>query len=431
MAIWGSRSIAAMAIAALASFSVVACGSSPRESPGVSSTSITFGTHQPLSGAGTPGSNEIAPASQAFFDYVNDHGGVFGRKLHLIIKDDASNPPNALDAVRQLVLQDRVFGIYEGQGTRTHAAVVAFLAAQKVPDVFVASGCPCWDSPPDNPQTFGWQPNYTIEGKILGGYIRRHFPRQKVAVLYQNDDFGQGGLAGVKDEVPLVDIVSTQPYQSGATTLAPQLGAIKFSGATVLVEFTAPKYTAIAQLASAGLQYKPRLVISRAGIESTTSGALTRTSSGGKASAAAMTEGAITDDYLPPSGDGSNPWIRLFKRIHDRYDPSAPFDGNVVYGMASAYTLVQALEAAGKSLTRDALVKAIESAGARWSGPGLVPFRYSSTDHGGYAGAKLGQVLGGKIVLFGTPVITDPSGGSPLTPYKRPQPPPPASGTPR
>src|SRR5437588_6460905 len=219
--------LAAAAAFAAASAGVTACGSSSgggsSSAPGVTSTSITFGTHQPLTGPAAPGYSEIAAASQAYFNYVNANGGVFGRKIHLIIKDDAYNPTNTVNVVHQLVLQSHVFGIYEGLGTPTHTKVVGFLNASQVPDIFVASGCPCWDNGSGQPNTFGWQPNYTIEGKILGQYIKQHFAGQKVAVLYQDDDFGQGGLKGIEDEVPAADIVSKQAYQVGTTTLAPEL----------------------------------------------------------------------------------------------------------------------------------------------------------------------------------------------------------------
>jgi hypothetical protein len=121
---------------------------------------------------------------------------------------------------------------------------------------------------------------------------------------------------------------------------------------------------------------------------------------------------------------------QLFMKIHEQYDPSGPFDGNVVYGMASAYTLVQALQASGKNLTRQGLVKAVEQFGAGWKGPGLVPFRYSTTLHGGYGGAEMGQVRGGKIVLFGGPLVTDPTASSPITASPGTQPAPPANGIP-
>ena len=287
--------------------------------------------------------------------------------------------------------------------------------------MFVASGCPCWDNGTTQPYTFGWQPNYTIEGKILGQYIKQHFAGQKVGVLYQDDDFGQGGLAGIEDEVPASDIVAKEPYQPGVTTLAPQITAIKAAKAQVLVDFTVPIYTAIGQLTSFTLGYKPQLVVSNVGIDPTTVGGLLKTISKGKASGTALIEGAITDGYLPSPTDTSNPWIQLFMKVHAQYDASAPFDGNVEYGMANAYTLVQALQAAGKNLTRQGLVNAINTTRRKWTGPGLVPFRYSTTDHGGYGGAEMGQVRNGKIVLFGGPLTTT-RRRRPITPYTGTQP---------
>ena len=429
-----TRCLVPATIALAASVAIAACGSSgggsSSNTPGVTATSITFGTHQPLTGPAAPGYSEIAAASQAYFNWVNAHGGVFGRKIHLIIKDDAYNPTNTVNVVHQLVLQSHVFGIFEGLGTPTHTKVVGFLNASKIPDLFVASGCPCWDKGSSQPDTFGWQPNYTIEGKILGQYIKQHFAGEKVGVLYQDDDFGQGGLAGIEDQVPAADIVSKQPYQPGVTSLASQITAIKSSGAKVLVDFTVPIYTAIGQLTSFTLGYHPQLVISSVGIDPTTVGALLKTISKGKASGTALIEGAITDGYLPSNTDTSNPWIQLFMKVHAQYDASAPFDGNVEYGMANAYTLVQALEAAGKNLTRQAVVNAVDKSGASWMGPGLVPFRYSATEHGGYGGAELGQVRNGKIVLFGGPLTSDPTASSPITPYSGSQPAPPASGIP-
>jgi branched-chain amino acid transport system substrate-binding protein len=430
----GTNRLAAIMVVAALAAAIVGCGSSggggSSSAPGVTATSITFGTHQPLTGPAAPGYSEIARASQAFFDYVNAHGGVFGRKIHLTIKDDAYNPTNTVNVVHQLVLQSHVFGIFEGLGTPTHTKVVSFLNASKVPDIFVASGCPCWDNGSSQPYSFGWQPHYTIEGKILGQYIKQHFPGQKVGVLYQDDDFGQGGLAGIEAEVPASQIVAKQAYQSGTTTLAPQITAIKSANAKVLVDFTVPIYTAIGQLTSFTLGYKPQLVVSSVGIDPITVAGLLKTVSKGKASGTALIEGAITDGYLPSSSDASNPWIQLFMKIHSQYDASAPFDGNVEYGMANAYTLVQALKAAGKNLTRQALVNAINTAGASWKGPGLVPFRYSNTDHGGYEGAAIGQVKNGKIVLTGKPLVTTPASGSPITPYNATQPAPPATGIP-
>ena len=455
MSVRGTKTLAYVGVIAAVVLSVAACGSSSSSStsssgatssgpssssssgnnggataPGVTATSITLGTHQPLTGPAAPGYSEIAPASQAFFNYVNAHGGVFGRKIQLIIKDDAYNPTNTVNVVHQLVLQSNVFGIYEGLGTPTHTKVVGFLNASRVPDIFVASGCPCWDDGTTQPYTFGWQPNYTIEGKILGQYIKQHFAGQKVGVLYQDDDFGKGGLAGVQDELPASDIVSKQPYESGTTTLAPEITALKSSGAKILVDFTVPIYTAIGQLTSFTLGWKPQLVVSSVGIDPITVAGLLKAISKGKASGTGLIEGAITDGYLPSNTDTTNPWIQLFMKVHSQYDASPPFDTNVEYGMASAYTLVQALEAAGPHLTRQGLINAIEQHGASWTGPGLVPFRYSTSDHGGFGGAEIGQVKDGKIVLSGKPLTTTPESGSAITPFTGTQPAPPASGIP-
>jgi ABC-type branched-subunit amino acid transport system substrate-binding protein len=407
---------------------IAGCGSSSSSSaPGVSATSITFGSHQPLTGPAAPGYSEIAPASQAFFDYLNAQGGIYGRKIHLTYKDDAYNPAQTVNVVHELVLQDKVFGIFEGLGTPTHTKVVGFLNSSKVPDMFVASGCPCWDNGTSQPYTYGWQPNYTIEGKILGQYIKQHFAGKKIGVFYQDDDFGNGGLTGIKDEVPASQIVSAQAYQPGGTNVAPQISAIKAAGAQVLVDFTVPIYTALGQLTSFTLGYTPQLVVSNVGIDPTTVGGLLKTFSKGKAGTA-LIEGAITDGYLPSTADLSNPWVALFKKIHDRYDASAPFDGNVEYGMANAYTLAQALQVAGKNLTRQGLINAVNTTGSKLLGPGLVPFRYSKSNHGGYGGTEIGQVRNGQIVLSGGPLVTDPTSSGPITPYTTAQPAPPASG---
>jgi ABC-type branched-subunit amino acid transport system substrate-binding protein len=428
------RRLIAAAVTAVLAVAAVGCGSSSSgggsSAPGVTAHSITFGTHQPLTGPAAPGYSEIAPASQAFFNYVNAHGGVFGRKVHLIIKDDAYNPTNTVNVVHQLVLQSKVFGIFEGLGTPTHTKVVSFLNASKVPDLFVASGCPCWDNGGSQPETFGWQPNYTIEGKILGQYLKQHFAGAKVGVLYQDDDFGKGGLQGIQDELPASSIVAKEPYQSGTTTLASQVTAIKSAKATVMVDFTVPIYTAIAQLTSFTLGFKPQLAVSNVGIDPITVGGLLKAVSKGKVSGTALIEGAITDGYLPSNTDASNPWIQLFEKVHAQYDSKVPFDGNVEYGMANAYTLVQALKAAGKSLTRQNLVNAIDKQGSKWTGPGLVPYRYGGSQHGGFGGAEMGKIQNGKIVLFGGPLTTTPAAGSAITPYTTQQPAPPSSGVP-
>ncbi len=388
------------------------CGSSGSSSsaPGVTKTTVLIGSHQPLTGPAAPGYSEIAPAAKAFFQYLNAQGGVNGRKINLIYKDDGYNPTKTVEVTKQLVLQNKVFAIWGGLGTPTHTKVVDFLNSSRVPDLFVSSGCPCWDDGAKHPYTFGWQPNYTIEGKILGQYIKQQFAGKKIGVFYQDDDFGQGGLAGLKQQLGS-QIVAAKPYQPTVTNVAPQITAFQKAGADVLVDFSIPAFTALERLTSFKLGYKPQLVVSNVGIDPTTVGGLLKSFSKGKADTA-LIEGAITDAYLPSTSDSSNGWIQLFQKIHDQYDAKAPFDGNVEYGMASAYTFAQALQNAGKNPTRQGLVDAVEKGG--FTGPGLVPFRYSKDEHGGFAGGKIASIKNGEIVVQGQPMVTDPGNG-PIT----------------
>lgn len=421
---------AAGVAAALALTGVLAaCGSSGSSSgssstPGVTANSVTIGSHQPLTGVAAPGYDEIAPASQAFFKYVNAHGGINGRKINFVYKDDAYDPTQTVTVVKQLVLQDHVFGIVEGLGTPTHSKVVDFLNASKVPDLFVASGCLCWNEPQQHPYTFGWQPDYTVEGKILGQYISKHFAGKKVAYFLQDDDFGHDGAKGLDMEIPKSQVVSRQFYQPGNTNVGPQIAAIKASGAQVLVNFTVPAYTALAELTSFKLGYHPQMVTSNVGSDPTTLTGLLQSFSKG-AAGGSMIDGMITDGYLPPFSDSSNAWVALFKKVHDQYDAKAPLDGNVEYGMAVAYTFAAALKAAGKDLTRQDIVNAVET--ANLAGPGLVPFRFSKTNHSGLEGVEIGTIQGGQVKLSGTPLITD-DGSGPITPYTAAQPTPTQTG---
>jgi branched-chain amino acid transport system substrate-binding protein len=402
-------------------------GGNTASAPGVTATTVTIGSHQPLTGVAAPGYSEIAPASNAYFKYVNAHGGVNGRKIIYKYLDDGYNPAKTVTVVHQLVLQDKVFAVFNGLGTPTHQQVVPFLNQQKVPDLFVASGCLCWNAPSTEPETFGWQTDYTIEGKILGQYISQKFKGQKIAIFAQGDDFGHNGVKGLQDEVPASQIATTQYYDPTNTNVAPQVQKLQQSGAKIVVSFSVPAFTALLQLTSLQLQYQPKLVVSNVGSDPKTLAGLLTSFSKGKANGGQLIQGIITDGYLASPADPSNSWIQLFQKIHDTYIPKLPFDGNVEYGMAAAYTFVQALKAAGQNPTRDSIVKAIES--SHFSGPGLVPFAFSGSSHAGFTGAQIGVIKGTAIKLLGTPMTTDDGTGA-LTPYTTPQPQAPASGIP-
>jgi branched-chain amino acid transport system substrate-binding protein len=398
--------------------------------PGITSTTITIGSHQPLTGPAAPGYSEIAPASNAYFQYVNANGGVDGRKIVYKYIDDGYDPTKTASVVRQLVLQDNVYAIFNGLGTPTHLAAVSFLNAQKVPDVFVASGCDCWNAPSTYPQTFGWQLDYISEGKILGQYVAQHFKGKKVGFFYQNDEFGQDGVKGLLDEIPASMVVSKQSYVPTNVNIAPAVAALRASGAQVVVSFSIPAFTALLKLNSLKLGFSPTLVVSNVGSDPITLSGLLEAfakQAGATVNGNQLTTGIITDAYLPALST-SDSWYVLFKKIHDQYEPKAPLDGNFFYGMSVAYTFVQAMLKAGRNPTRADLTNAIQ--GGLPQGPMVAPFAYSSTNHLGVTGAYIGIIQNGVIVQQGSVLTTDTTATGPITTYTGSEEQAPASGIP-
>jgi ABC-type branched-subunit amino acid transport system substrate-binding protein len=425
----------AAAIMTVAALGVAACSSSSSSSsgsgagsgsssaaltasaPGITATTITIGSHQPLTGPAAPGYSEIAPASNAYFDYVNAHGGIYGRKIVYKYIDDGYDPTKTASVVRQLVLQDNVYALFDGLGTPTHLAAVNFLNAEKVPDVFVASGCECWNNPA-TPETFGWQIDYVREGKILGQYVKQHFAGKKVAFFYQDDEFGQDGVKGLDDELPASMVVSKQSYVATNVNIAPQVAALRASGAQVVVSFSIPAFTALLKLNSLKLGFNPTLVVSNVGSDAITLSGLLEAfakQAGAKVNGNQLINGIITDGYLPSTSQASNSWIQLFTKVKAQYDPKAPLDGNVLYGEAVAYTFVQAMLKAGRNPTRADLTSAIEA--GLPNGPSVAPYAYSSSDHAGITGAYMGVITNGQLVQQGSVLVTDTSATGAITAY--------------
>src|SRR5580692_1876118 len=399
--------------------------------PGITSTTITIGSHQPLTGIAAPGYDEIAPASNAYFQYVNAHGGIFGRKIVYKYLNDQYNPSITATVVHQLVLQDNVYAIFNGLGTPTHLAVAPFLNSQKVPDVFVASGCECWNAPSTWPYTYGWQLDYIREGKILGQYIEQHFKGKKIGYFYQDDEFGQDGIKGLDYEIPSSMVVSRQSYVDTNVNVAPQVAALRASGAQVVVSFSVPAFTALLKLTSLKLGFSPTLVVSNVGSDPITLSGLLESfakQGGATVNGNQLTNGMITDSYAPSLGSATNSWITLFKKVHAEYDAKAPFDGNVLYGMGVAYTFVQAMLKAGRNPTRADLVNAINAGLSQ--GPLVAPYAYSMTDHDGVTGAYIGVINNGALTPEGPVLVTDPPAPRAITPYPGTQPTAPASGIP-
>jgi branched-chain amino acid transport system substrate-binding protein len=399
--------------------------------PGITPTQITIGSHQPLTGPAAPGYSEIAPASAAYFAYVNAHGGVYGRKIVYKYLDDGYNPTKTASVVRQLVLQDQVYGIVDGLGTPTHLAALSFLNAQKVPDVFVASGCECWNDPSKAPETFGWQLDYIREGKILGQYVKQHFAGKKVGFFYQNDEFGQDGVKGLLDELPASMVVSKQTYDPTNTNIGSAVAALRSSGAQVVVSFSIPAFTALLKLGMLKLGFNPALAVSDVGSDPITLSGLLESfakQGGAKVNGNQLIEGIISDGYLPSLGSASNSWITLFKKIHDQYGAKAPFDGNVLFGEAVGYAFVQAMFKAGRNPTRADLITAIQ--GGLPQGPAAAPYSYSASDHMGITGAYLGVIHNGQLVQQGPVLTTDASASGAITTYSGSEQQAPASGIP-
>jgi branched-chain amino acid transport system substrate-binding protein len=419
----------AIAVAVLAVMALVAaaCGSSPSSkspsgsvsTPGVTAHQIVLGTTTPLTGPAAPGYDEIAPAVNAVFQYVNAHGGVYGRKIKYIIENDEYDPTLTVQKTKQLVLQDNIFADVGALGTPTQLAVENYLKSEGVPDIFVESGCACW-SDSAYPDVFGWQPNYIVEGKILGQYVKQHFAGDKVGYLYQDDEFGQDGVKGLDMQISSSSVVSRQTYQGTSQGLAAGLGsqisAIKAAGAKVVVLYTIPAATALALLAAATLGYHPQWVVSSVGSDPPTLTGLLSSFSKGVAGGALL-DGMITNAYLPPLTESSNSWIELSKSILATYDKGYHWDGNSEYGCALGYSFVEALEAAGKNLTRASLVKAIENDGKNFASSGLVPFAFSATDHYGYSGSEIVQIENsGATINTLTPTYVSTNNG-PITTY--------------
>jgi len=433
------------AIATVAALGVAACSSSSSSTttsttsstapltasaPGITPTTITIGSHQPLTGPAAPGYSEIAPASNAYFQYVNANGGIYGRKIIYKYLNDAYDPTTTASVVRQLVLQDNVYAIFNGLGTPTHLAVVSFLNSEKVPDVFVASGCDCWDNPTTYPETFGFQLDYIREGKILGQYVAQNFKGKKIAYFYQDDEFGMDGVKGLNYEIPASQVVAQESYVTTNVNIAPQVAALRASGAQVVVAFSIPAFTALLKLYSLKLGFNPQLVVSDVGEDPITLSGLLEAfakQSGATVNGNALINGIISDGYLPALST-SDPWYNLFVKIHNQYDAKEPLDGNFFYGMAAAYTFVEAMFKAGRNPTRADLVSAIN--GGLPQGPFVAPLAYSPTDHDGATGAYIGIIQNGVLVQKGPVEITDTTATGAVTPYTGSEQTPSANGIP-
>jgi len=403
---------------------VAACGAGGRPSSGSNSSgggaaqvgitkdTVTVGATFPLTGVAAPGYSEIPTGAQAYFDYVNANGGVNGRKIKYIVRDDGYDPTTTSEVTNELVLKDQVFAMLGALGTPTHTAVVDFLNSEKVPDLFVSSGSIQWgDDPKAKHYTFGWQPDYEIEGKIIGQWVAKNMPDAKVGLFLQDDDLGRDSEKGVRQYLDK-KIVKVQRYTAGNTDVAPQIAALKASGADLVLGFNVPSYTALSQLVALKLNYKPKWFYSNIGSDAELVGSLLSKFSKGAVDGTNPLDGVLTTAYIPGVDATDNAWAKLWQKVWDKHGKDGHLTNYRIYGMSEAYAFVQALQAAGKNPTREGIVNAVEKMGNA-AGPPLAPFRYSADSHLGISGMRVVQLKGGKSNPL-TPVLVTDIGAAPI-----------------
>jgi branched-chain amino acid transport system substrate-binding protein len=327
--------------------------------PGVTPNSVLLGGTAPLTGSASAYAS-VARGADAYFEYQNARGGAAGREISYTYVDDGYNPAQTVQATRQLVEQDKVFAIFNALGTEHNLATRDYLKAQGVPQLFVASGATTWGRDvQDYPGTIGFQPSYQAEGVIYGRYLARTRPGARVAVLFQNDDYGKDLLLGLKRGLARskVKVIAAQPYEVTAPDVGSQVAKLKSSGADVLALFATPKFAIQGYVYANRLGWKPKLTINNA--VSSASNIMLLAGEGGQNK---LVNGSISIVFLKDPTDpkwAKDATMKLYRSIMKKYAPTANVnDVYHVYGMAVAWTTVELLKKIGKNLTRESLVAA-------------------------------------------------------------------------
>jgi branched-chain amino acid transport system substrate-binding protein len=366
-------SAAVVTLTALTAAAAFAAPTRSASDPGVTATSILIGGTSPLSGPASAYAS-VARGAEAFFKNVNAKGGVNGRKIEYRYLDDAYNPSQSVQVTRQLVEQDKVFVVFNSLGTDQNLQVRDYLKAQGVPQVFVASGATTWGRDvADFPATSGLQPSYQAEGWVYGRYLARTLPTAKVGIVFQNDDYGNDLVNGLKLGLARskVRIVASESYELDATDMRSQLAKIKGAGADVLAIFATPRYAIQTYVGANQLGWKPKLTI----INSVSSAAnvMSLAREGGKNK---VVDNSISIAFLKDPTDPqwkADAGMKLYRQILGAYAKGANAnDVYHVYGMAAAWTFVEVLKKAGAEPTRAGIVAAIDSM-ALTTNPFILP----------------------------------------------------------
>jgi ABC-type branched-subunit amino acid transport system substrate-binding protein len=360
------------ALVALAGLLVVgAAAAGQRAEPGLTATTILLGGTVPLSGEAAA-FGAIGPGAKAFFDYVNARGGVHGRKIQYRFYDDAYNPAQTVQLTRKLVEQDRVFAIFNSAGTAQNLAVRDYLNAAKVPQLFVGDGSDATGRGGARyPWTLGFLQSYRGEGAIYGRDLVERRRGARVAILLENTELGKDMARGLSRAIAGKgpQVVSSEAYEFTGADVSSQVARLKASGADTLMLFATPKFAIQAIAFAHRLGWKPLVYIASVSIEPGIMSIMRTT-------APELTKGALSVAFVKDPNDpiwARDPALALYRKVmRTHYPAGKPGDVYNWYGMTVAWTMVETLRAAGRSLTRAGLVKAARSLDLR-NNPFLLP----------------------------------------------------------
>ena len=348
--------IALMAVLTVACGAQQAANAPTATDVGITKDSIALGATFPLSGTASAYA-AVAKGMQAYFAYTNDHGGVNGRKINFTVVDDVYNAANTPAKARELVDQDKVFATVGSLGTGPNLSVRDYYNQQQVPQLFVFTGSDHWGNDfGQYPWTLGWQPDYEAEGKIYAKDILGKNPGAKIAILYQNDDYGKDYVNGLKKGLGTkadTMIVKTATYNAGdPPDMKSQVSTLKDSGADTFYIVTTPAYSASALVNSYTSGWKPKAIYLNSVGASTTIILAVKKALGTDAG----TDGVISTTYLKDPNDPaqqSDPGIVKYKEILTKYQPDCKvIDAFCVAGMACAFTVIDVIKKAGNNLSR-------------------------------------------------------------------------------
>ncbi len=320
---------------------------------GATDTEIKIGNIMPYSGPASA-YGVIGKTEEAYFNKVNAEGGINGRKIKFISYDDAYSPPKTVEQARKLVESDEVLLIFNSLGTSTNSAIRKYMNEKKVPQLFVASGASKWNDPKQYPWTMGWQPSYASEARIYAKYILKTKPDAKIGVLYQNDDFGQDYLNGLKDGLgsKASMIVAQESYETSEPAIDEHVVKLKMAGADVFISITTPKFAAQAIKKAAEINWHPMHILSN--VSASVGGVL-------EPAGVEISQGLLSATYVKDGSDpqwDNDPGMKRFYAFIDQYFPKAnKRDAAVAFGYGAAQTLVKVLQMCGDDLTRDNVMK--------------------------------------------------------------------------